>query len=225
MPKGLVRGYPFQNPAMVNSPVETSLKRAVVFFDGQNLFYAAREAFGYSHPNYDVRALAEWACRQGGWQLQQTRFYTGVPSAQDDERWNTFWSRKLGVMGKVGVHIYSRPLRYRNQTLILPDGIQKTVLVGQEKGIDVRIAIDIIRLAHQRAYDVAVVFSQDQDLSEVADEIRAIALEQSRWIKMVSAFPTSPTSRNRRGINKTDWLTVTRETYDTCLDRRDYRDK
>jgi uncharacterized LabA/DUF88 family protein len=210
---------------MVNSPVEAGPKRATVFFDGQNLFYAAKEAFGYSYPNYDIRALAEWACRQGGWQLQQARFYTGVPSAQDDERWNTFWSRKLGAMGRAGVHVYSRPLRYRNQTLTLPDGTQKTVLVGQEKGIDVRLALDIIRLAHQSAYDVAVVFSQDQDLSEVADEIRAIAREQSRWIKMASAFPASPTSRNRRGINKTDWLAVTRETYDACLDRRDYRDK
>jgi len=34
----------------------------VVFIDGQNLFHATREAFGYTHPNYDVQALAQRLC-------------------------------------------------------------------------------------------------------------------------------------------------------------------
>ncbi len=38
--------------------VEPATKRAVAFIDGQNLFHAAREAFGYTYPNYDVMALA-----------------------------------------------------------------------------------------------------------------------------------------------------------------------
>jgi hypothetical protein len=107
----------------------------------------------------------------------------------------------------------------------LPDGTEHTYLAGEEKGIDVRIALDVIRMAHGNAYDVAVVLSQDQDLSEVAAEIRAIAREQRRWIKIACAFPFSPTSRNRRGIDKTDWIRIDRVTYDACLDRRDYRPK
>jgi hypothetical protein len=105
---------------------------------------------------------------------------------------------------------------------MLPDGTKHTLLVGEEKGIDVRIALDIISLAHSQAYDVALVFSQDQDLSEVADEVRKISIEQSRWIKMASAFPTSPTSGNRRGINKTDWVPIDRAAYDGHIDRRNY---
>jgi len=69
------------------------------------------------------------------------------------------------------------------------------------------------------------VFSQDQDLSEVAEEIRTIAREQDRWIKIACAYPVSPTTRNRRGIEKTDWIRIDRATYDACLDRRDYRRK
>ena len=107
-------------------------------------------------------------------------------------------------MGTQGIVSYTRPLRYRNQTIALPDGSSTTVLVGQEKGIDVRIALDIVRLARSGDYDVALVIIQDQDLSEVADEIRAIAREHERWIKIASAFPSSPTSTNRRGINSTD---------------------
>ncbi len=30
-------------------PTEPSVKRALVFIDGQNLFYAAKEAFGYDY--------------------------------------------------------------------------------------------------------------------------------------------------------------------------------
>jgi hypothetical protein len=128
-------------------------------------------------------------------------------------------------MGRQGVHLFTRSLRYRNRTVRLSDGSDHTFLVGEEKGIDVRIALDVIRMAHRNEYDVAVIFSQDQDLSEVAGEIRLISKEQSRWIKVACAFPTSPTIRNRRGIDKTDWIRIDRATYDACIDRRDYRFK
>ena len=105
----------------------------------------------------------------------------------------------------------------------LGDGSIHSIRVGQEKGIDVRIALDIVRAVRLNQWDVAVVFSQDQDLSEVAEDVRAIAREQNRWVKMVSVYPDSPTMKNRRGVNKTDWVPLTRKAYETCIDRRDYR--
>ena len=200
-------------------------KRAVAFVDGQNLYFAAREAFGYTYPNYDVKALAQALCTPNGWELTEVHFYTGVPDEADNKRWNRFWTHKLAAMGRQGVHIYSRPLRYRNRRVRLPDGSEFTFLAGEEKGIDVRLAIDVIRKAHRQEFDVALIFSQDQDLSEVAKELRQIAREQRRWIKAASAFPRSPTSANRRGIDQTDWIPIDRATYDTCLDKRDYRAK
>ena len=53
--------------------------------DGQNLFHAARRAFGYAVPNYDVVSLARAACHTRGWTLVQIRFYTGVPDQADDQ--------------------------------------------------------------------------------------------------------------------------------------------
>lgn len=200
-------------------------KRSVVFFDGQNLFHAAREAFGYRFPNYDPIKLARKVCEPNKWSLSEIRFYTGVPDSRDDIFWNHFWTAKLAQMGRSGVVTFSRSLRYRNQTVQLPDGSDFTFLVGQEKGVDVRIALDVVRLARRNAYDVAVLFSQDQDLREVADELRLIAKEQGRWIKIVSVFPSSPTSRNVRGIERTDWIKIDRAIYDECVDQRDYRPK
>ncbi len=202
---------------------EPSVKRTIAFIDGQNLYHSVRESFGYTYPNYNVIALAQTICSSRGWDLSGVRFYTGVPDAYDNQRWHDFWVRKLAVMGRQNVHIYSRSLRYRTKVVRLPDGTEETYLSGEEKGIDVRIAIDLIRLAHRKSYDVALVFSQDQDLSEVADEIKVISGEQNRWIKMACAFPVSPASRNKRGINGTDWIRIAKATYDLCIDRRDYR--
>jgi uncharacterized LabA/DUF88 family protein len=204
---------------------EPLTKRTVVFVDGQNLYYSVREAFGYTYPNYDVLALARAVCEKQGWDLEQARFYTGIPQPSDNAFWNAFWAAKLLVMSRQGVVTFSRPLRYHNKIIRLPDGTEHSVLTGEEKGIDVRIAIDVIRMAHHREYDVALILSQDQDFSEVAKEIRAISLEQDRWIKIACAFPQSPTSINKRGIERTDCIVIDRTTYDGCIDRRDYRPK
>lgn len=126
--------------------------------------------------------------------------------------------------GRDGIYVYTRPLRYRNKTVKLPNGNEHTFLDGDEKGIDVRIALDVIRLANENAYDVALVFCRDQDFSEVAEELRAISKADNRWIKMASAFPYSP-AHKVRGIDKTDWVRIERATYDKCLDGRDYRPK
>jgi uncharacterized LabA/DUF88 family protein len=203
--------------------IEPAIKRTYVFFDGQNLYYASKEAFGYRYPNYAPWLLAKTVCQQQGWQLDKIFFYTGVPSASDNPFWNHFWTKKLAVMGTRGVSVYSRELRYRNKSIILPDGAETSILIGQEKGIDIRIALDIISHALDGAFDVALVFSQDEDLSEVADDVRKISMNQSRWIKIASAFPISPTSRNTRGINKTDWIKINKDMYDSCIDKNDYR--
>ena len=167
---------------------EPELKRAVAFIDGQNLFHCAREAFGYTHPNYDVLKLANAVCSTKGWALSEVHFYTGVPSNADDPKWNAFWSKKLLSMSRQGVQAFSRPLRYRQRTIPIRHGTSIVQEVGEEKGIDVRIAIDVIRFVHRTKCDVALVFSQDQDLSEVAKEVQQISREQNRWIKMASAF-------------------------------------
>ena len=40
-------------------PTEPTLKRTITFVDGQNLFYAAKKAYGYPYPNYDPKKLAD----------------------------------------------------------------------------------------------------------------------------------------------------------------------
>jgi len=81
-------------------PSELSVKRAMVFVDGQNLYHAAREAFGYTYPNYDVLTLARTICHEKGWTLTQTRFYTWIPDLDDDARWHRFWSGHTAAVNR-----------------------------------------------------------------------------------------------------------------------------
>jgi len=203
---------------------EPTIKKAVAFIDGQNLFHSAKAAFGYTFPNFDPSLLSKKICESRGWDLTGVRFYTGVPDAADNAFWNHFWIAKGAQMGREGVYVFTRSLMYRNKKIKLPGGTIHTFLDGDEKGIDVRMAIDIIRMSHKRELDVALLFCRDQDFSEVADEIRAIARDQNRWIKIASAFPYSPVAKVR-GINRTDWIQIDRVTYDQCIDTRDYRPK
>ncbi|HVC96114.1 MAG TPA: NYN domain-containing protein [Pirellulales bacterium] len=206
-------------------PIEPTVKRTVAFIDGQNLYHHSRAAFGYNYPNYDVQKLARAVCVARGWTLHQVNFYTGVPDQSDNPFWHSFWTNKLAIMGRRGIRVYSRSLVYRNTAVKLPTGGTHTYLSGEEKGIDVRLALDALDSAHRNEYDVALVFSQDQDLNELASLIRTVATFQNRWIKIASAYPDSPAASNRRGINGTDWCRIDRATYDACIDLRDYRPK
>ena len=190
---------------------EPKVKRAVVFFDGQNLFCTARECFGYTFPNYDPHALAAHVCNSMGWKLVEVRFYTGLPERKADPR-RAFWENKLAHVGRKGAFIYSRDTRH-----------------NQEKGIDIRIALDVVGKALRQDLDVAVIFSQDADFSEVADEVRWIAASQRRWIKMACAYPDAGAARKKgqysRGIPGTDWIRRSKAEYDACIDPLDHRPK
>ena len=204
-------------------PAESDTKRAVSFIDGQNLYRHAKDAFGHHHPNYDPRRLADAVCAEHGWVNHGVRFYTGIPNADRSPMWHGYWTRRLTAMRRAGIAVTSRSLRYRVESVRLPDGSIHEVPVAREKGIDLRLGLDVVRMARNGELDVAIMFSQDQDLAEVAVEIRDIARTQGRWLKVISAFPNGPYATSSRGIDRTDWFRMDREFYDACLDPRDYR--
>lgn len=202
---------------------EPSLPRVAVYIDGQNLFNAVKEAFGYSFPNYDIKKLSQEVCNTNNWVVDKIYFYTGLPDRSVDPGRYQFWTSKLAAMGSRGIKTFSRQLRYSNQRVVLSNGNTTTTLVGREKGIDIRLALDIVKGALNDEYDVAVIFSQDQDLTEAVEEVKSIARRTSKWVKLVCAFPYSPTLRNKRGINKTDWFKIDKTMYDLCIDQHNYR--
>jgi len=212
------------NEDLAKSPSAPAEKRAIAFFDGQNLFRAAKEAFRIEFPDFDPMMLATEICQSKSWLLRGLNFYTGIPPIDRDPFWHGFWSRKLAQIGKQG-KVFNRLLRYQRKEIRFGHGGSVEAEFPVEKGVDVRIAVDVIRLAIHQSYDVALIFSQDQDLSEATDEVKLIATEQGRTIEVASAFPVSNlrSSHSLRGINRTTWIPFDLPLYDKCRDPRDYR--
>ncbi len=194
--------------------IEPSNKRVSFFIDGQNLFHGVKEAFGYRYPNYDVKKLSRCVCEKQGWgEPISIHFYTGVPGKHKSPQWHSFWRRKLDEMKKHGVSVFSRTLVY-SRTEHSFKGSSQPKSIGREKGIDIRLALDVIREVSEDICNIAVIFSQDQDFSEIAKDVRSIAEREKRWIKIVSAFPFSLGCENTRGIDKTDWIKIDKKTYE-----------
>lgn len=196
--------------------IEPEKKRLFTFFDCQNLFKSAQAAWGYSYPNFDPIKLSLLIPKLlPDCLLRKIYIYTGIHHPKKDYNWYYFWDRKLKVASQdPRVTTVTRELRYT-----FTNGIP----IPREKGIDVKISLDLIRLARENMYDTAVIFSQDNDFAEVAMELREVSKTNDRWIKIASAFPIHNNGSKERGIKGTDWIKITKENYDSCIDNNDYR--
>ncbi len=225
------------------------MKRAVAFFDVQNLFFATKEVFGAEKPDFDPRKLSKHFADLQGWNLVEVRYYTGVPDQNRRPEQHREWVSRLQGLRNSKVVVTTRTLHHRKKytdlplspdrakwvRFILPDGTQLPrdtqlmtdpeghalppgtyleIEVTEEKGIDVCIAVDMIRLTNQKVFDVAILFSQDQDQAETVTEVRNIARAQNRQVEVVSVFPEG--TKNPNYVRGTRPLRFGRDTYEAC---------
>jgi uncharacterized LabA/DUF88 family protein len=188
------------------------MRRCLVLIDGQNLFHAARREFGYTWPNFDAGKLARLLSIRTASALCETRFYSGVPPASVDPWWHVFWANKCSQMARDDITTVTRTLRVHTED-------NHTVL--SEKGIDLRIGLDMVRAAHEGEIDLMILVSRDTDFVEAIRESRLIAYNEDRWLSIASAYPDR--SGRLHGIYQTTWLPISAVDYAACLDERDYR--
>ena len=193
--------------------------RTLVLIDGQNLYHLARRAwaFGsdspYAWPSYDVEKLARLlVSRISERTLAEIRFYTGVPdpkAGHSQQFWHGFWSNKIRYLRSRGVYVYRGRVNAG----------------GQEKGVDVSLALDLVRATYNQSYETAIIVSQDWDFGPAVRLAKEIARAQDRRLVFESCFPLGPGSHSRRGVPGTTWIPIDQATYDSCRDPRDYRPK
>lgn len=181
-------------------PQKPDVLRVMFFIDGQNLYHACAGHFGhgYCHPHLLAQELLQ------GRELAGVRFYTGIHDPRINPSANAAMNRRLEAMKRQGVWTFTQPLKYSDvdvvdrNTAACAHGFRQvsTIRRGREKGIDLRIGLDMLRLARQGHYDVAVLISQDTDLNQAVDELIVLRDELDMWLVAETAFAYSPTSGN-----------------------------
>ena len=142
--------------------------------------------------------------------LTETRFYTGVPEPDGGSSqlfWHGFWSNKIRYLRSRGVYVYRGRVNSG----------------GQENGVYVSLALDLVRATYDQRYEVAIIVSQDWDFGPAVRLAKEIAMAQDRRLVFKSCFPVGPGSHSRRRVPGTNWVTIDQATYDACRDPRDYR--
>jgi uncharacterized LabA/DUF88 family protein len=133
--------------------------RTIIFIDYQNMYRSAREAFGWEAEggqfgSFRPLGLARLLTSEEDRDLVAVRVYTGVPTPEGDARGHGAMQRRLQAWRAEDpalVYVFDRPLRYPPPR-------------GREKGVDVQLAVDFVRLALDDEYDLAVLASADSDL-------------------------------------------------------------
>ncbi|MBD3348298.1 MAG: NYN domain-containing protein [Candidatus Eisenbacteria bacterium] len=150
--------------------------RVVCFIDGSNLYSHLRDSFGAGkvHLPSLCHKLAGAHRR-----LHQWRMYAApVPQGDTDED-------KRRYAGQQRFFEFVR--RHRKGALRLARFQKDAHGILREKGVDVLLAVDLVRLAAEDAYDVAVVLSGDGDL------VPAIKTVQEVYARRVEvALPDVP---------------------------------
>ncbi len=165
-------------------------QNAAVFFDGRNIRYAATRVFGCkSFADFHPGRLAGWLCARQGWRLVSTRFYIGVPAdgrVVGGETANA-WQERASRWEQSGVHVCTRTLAGNNR----------------ERGIDLRIGFDMLRVFRTLPVSVIVIASADQDFREAVAELRDEAALHRRGLTIATIFPQQGASHGR-GIDTAD---------------------
>ena len=195
-----------------------------VFIDGQNFYLSGRTEFGLKYPDFDVAKIADMiAGKIGAERADHVNFYSGMPVARFSPRWFEFWTNKIEAMEETGINTFTRPLRYTYETdEQAPNGVK--ILSTREKGIDLRLALDVMAAARRTNCEKIVIASRDQDFREVVEKIEEMCAFERRDIELWSAYPDGGQGpAHIRGIDGMQNLPISFGDYRTCRDATDYR--
>lgn len=204
--------------------------RVGVFIDGQNVTIGCRYAFGHGnvHPLLLARELA------GDGDLVEVRYATGIPDpAVDAERFETE-RRRHELMLATDVVVLEKPLRYRWEWMIrdrsLPNPHRhrnevrsarvKSRNRGQEKGIDVWLALDALVMCTRRDLDRVVIATADSDLDLVPDYVRMIPINEDTEVVQARVLDDDRTLRQNPAYDET--VAIDRAVFERCRDDFDY---
>ncbi|MDI6892285.1 MAG: NYN domain-containing protein [Actinomycetota bacterium] len=213
-------------------PERPSPLNVIVFVDGQNFYNDCRKMFGKgeTHPHL----LGEELCSErfgSDRKLRQVRFYTGIHTPDGNPKMHAYMTRRLEMMKATGVWTFARSLKYSKEWVRNREGGPEFIEItkGREKGVDVRLALDLVWLALAEGFDVAVVVSTDTDLDEAVKDVLELREITGRWLAVENAVcvpPVNPATGRRPPFKRLRsarrLLRIDQEIFDRIRDDTDY---
>jgi len=164
------------------------MDRVCILIDGSNFYHLVLKKFGLKETQFDFEKFAGFLAN--GREISDTgkRFYTGTVSEKEgDIRTKKAMAKQTSlftVLKNNHWEIKTSKLRTRKERIPIDDrvvdyekflkfGIKKVIYERlREKGIDVKLATDLIVGAVDNQYDTAILVSSDSDLNPAIDWVR-----------------------------------------------------
>ncbi len=211
---------------------KSSNNRAIVFVDANNWYHNVKNFFRPSE--ISINKISKLICDNLKINLIEIRWYASIPDIKDGEKVYYEHMRFLSELRKEGIRIITRKLqRLSNKEILkrkrknidsldLCDNCKPLIEASfldlmeinrKEKGIDVWIAIDMVRKSIvEKECDVCVLISGDTDF------VPAVRLIKKVGKHVISAFVPFGYSNELR--NSTEYFIIRKETLLKCF--RDY---
>lgn len=162
--------------------------RVQIFIDGGNFHHLVLKPLGMQEAEFDFEAFALFLADGRTVSEMGKRYYIGtVREKVGDESSRRAMARQTRLFSrllKTAWQIKTSKLRERTERIVIDDrvvGHERLLRRGiseiayqafREKGIDVKIATDMVAAALDDRYDVAILVSSDSDLVPMIDWIR-----------------------------------------------------
>ncbi|MFH1230651.1 MAG: NYN domain-containing protein [Planctomycetota bacterium] len=141
--------------------------RVIIFIDGSNFYHRLKyltKGMDDSLLNFNFIRFCEWLC--AGNELIEIRYYIGAVRRQkNNTKSEELYNNQQRLFYK---------LQQQNIKIILGQLIQHKDKSYHEKGVDVRLSVEMIRLARRDKYDVAYLLSSDTDLVPAVEEVLSL---------------------------------------------------
>ncbi len=145
------------------------MKRTFVYVDGFNFYYRCLKGTPYKWIN--LEALSSYLLPPDRHEILKIKFFTAKITARPSDpqgpyRQNIYWQALRCFCPKVEIiegHFLSHPAL---RPLAPPDRGWANVVLTEEKGTDVNLAVHLLNDAWLDRYDCAAVVSNDSDLAE-----------------------------------------------------------
>jgi uncharacterized LabA/DUF88 family protein len=144
------------------------MSKAFVFIDGSNFYHKLKDlaytAGGViSLLDFDYIGFCKSLILFN--ELIEIRYYVGALKRRKSIKSEKIYADQQRLIAK---------LQQQNITIVLGQLIQHPDKSFHEKGVDVRLAVEMIRLARRNSYDVAYLLSSDTDLAPAIEEVQLL---------------------------------------------------